>query len=101
MHNGAGRCPPNSSGASGCGWRPPGGSPAATRSAKIAHDLRVEPEPRKGPLAHEQHRQVPPSPGSGGPVTLASGAERYQIDVTLYNGQNWRFSYTAFKSSGT
>jgi hypothetical protein len=26
--------PPSSNGASGCGWRPPGGSPAAARSAR-------------------------------------------------------------------
>lgn len=29
MRNGAGTRPPSSSGVSGCGWRPPGGSPAA------------------------------------------------------------------------
>ena len=34
MRNGAGTRPPNSSGASGCGWRPPGGSTAVTRSAR-------------------------------------------------------------------
>ena len=34
MRNVAGTRPPSSSGASGCGWRPPGGSPAAMRSAR-------------------------------------------------------------------
>jgi hypothetical protein len=40
MRNAAGTRPLSSSGASGCGWRPPGGSPAATRSAR-SRDLRV------------------------------------------------------------
>ncbi len=30
MRSGAGTRPPSSSGVSGCGWRPPGGSPGAT-----------------------------------------------------------------------
>ena len=34
MRNVAGIRPLSSSGGSGCGWRPPGGSPAATRSAR-------------------------------------------------------------------
>lgn len=34
MRNGAGIHPLNSSGGSGCGWRLPGGSPAATRSGR-------------------------------------------------------------------
>ena len=41
MRNGAGIRPLSSSGGSGCGWRPPGGSPAATTISEIAHDLRV------------------------------------------------------------
>jgi transposase len=40
MRNVAGTRPPNSSGGSGCGWRPAGGSPAATGSAR-SRDLRV------------------------------------------------------------
>ena len=34
MRNVAGTRPPSSSGVSGCGWRPPGGSPAATGSTR-------------------------------------------------------------------
>ena len=34
MRNGAGRRPPGSSAGSGCGWKPPGGPPAATRSIR-------------------------------------------------------------------
>jgi putative transposase len=41
MGNGAGIRPRSSSGGNGCGWRLPGGSPAATRSGEIARDLRV------------------------------------------------------------
>lgn len=55
MRNGAGTRPPSSSGGSGCGWRPPGGSPAATES-KRSHTTCGSPKGRCGLITD------PPSP---------------------------------------